>query len=147
MLVLSLMNVYILFRLSVYGHVCLCTYICTKKKHAGQKLYLFECTKRWNGLTLCMLNAMTQLVPVDQVRYCTGGRGGKVYFFRMGRGSISSSSCIAAFLSILRLKRQRVLTIVAYDFWFSFIASLFTENSSESPALVRYMQKEALTVN
>lgn len=62
--------------------MCAHAYICTNK-HAGQKLYLFECTKRWNELTLCMLNA-TLLVPVDQDRYCTGGRGGKVYFFRMG---------------------------------------------------------------
>lgn len=30
------------------------------------------------------------------------GGGGKVYFFRMGRGYVSSRSCIAAFLSILR---------------------------------------------
>lgn len=28
--------------------------------------------------------------------------GGKVYFFRRGRGCVCSRSCIAAFLSILR---------------------------------------------
>lgn len=30
------------------------------------------------------------------------GGGGKVYFFRTGRGYVSSRSCIAAFLLILR---------------------------------------------
>lgn len=64
-----------------------------------------------------IMHATTLLVPVDQVRYCNGMGGGKVYFFRMGWGSISSRSCIAAFLLILRLN-IRLFTIVAYDFWF-----------------------------
>lgn len=42
---------------------------------------------------------------------------------------------------------KNILTIVAYDFFSSFFASLFTENCSDSPALIRYMQKEAVTVN
>lgn len=54
-LVLSLSNVYIPFRLlRVCMDVCVWTHTYALTKHAGQKkFHLFEC-KRWVGLTLCM---------------------------------------------------------------------------------------------
>lgn len=56
------------------------------------------------------------------------GGGGKVYFCRMGRGNVSSRSCIAAFLLILRdLWKDKHLTIVAYDFFLLSFASFHRE--------------------
>lgn len=46
---------------------------------------------------------MMLLVTEAKIGTVTGlFRGGKVYFFRTGRGYVCSRSCIAAFLSILR---------------------------------------------
>lgn len=46
---------------------------------------------------------MMLLVKEAKLGTVTGlGGGGKVYFFRMGEGYVSSRSCIAAFLLILK---------------------------------------------
>lgn len=67
---------------------------------------------------------------------------GKLYFLRMGNGN--QWSCVAALLFLVDLTRLTGNNnyFMIYNFCY-----LFTENYSESPVLIRYMQKEAVTVN
>lgn len=102
-LVLYLMNVYI-FR--CYESVRMCVFIHTYAltKHAGQKNKL-TCLNAGGetGWRYACRNVMMLLVTEAKIGTVTGlFRGGKVYFFRTGRGYVCSRSCIAAFLSILR---------------------------------------------